>query len=287
MKTIGFIGTGVMGASMVRNLLGAGFEVSVYNRTKEKALPLVDDGAKLCETVAECAADKDVIITMVGYPADVEETWLGEGGVLKSAKSGAYCIDMTTSAPSLAQKLYKEAKKLGIHAIDAPVSGGDSGAKNGTLAIMAGGDEADISACMPVFEAMGKNIVYEGAAGAGQHTKMCNQIALAGALAGACEALTYAHTMGLDAEKMMKTISSGAAGSWQLSNVAPKMQARDFAPSFYLKHFIKDMGIAIEEAENNDLTLEILSDVNNICETLEAEGCGDEGTSAIIKYYEN
>ncbi len=286
MKTIGFIGTGVMGVSMVRNLLKAGFEVSVYNRTKEKALPLVDEGAKWCASPAECASDKDVVITMVGYPQDVEETWLGEGGILKAAKKGAYCIDMTTSAPSLAQKLYNEAKKLGIHAIDAPVSGGEGGAKAGTLAIMAGGEEEDFNACLPVFEAMGKNIVHEGKAGAGQHTKMCNQIALAGSLAGACEALAYAHAAGLDADKMLATISSGAAGSWQLSNVAPKMQARDFAPSFYLKHFIKDMGIAIEEAESSDLTLEILSDVNNICETLEAEGCGDEGTSAIIKYYE-
>ena len=188
MKRVGFIGVGIMGKSMVRNLMKAGYEVSIYTRTKSKVEDVIGEGAGWCDSVAECARGRDVVITIVGYPKDVEEVYFGEKGILANADKGAYVIDMTTTSPRLAVRIYEEASKVGLHAIDAPVTGGDSGAKAGTLTILAGGEKKDFDACIPVFEAMGKNINYEGKAGNGQHTKMCNQIAIAGALAGACEA---------------------------------------------------------------------------------------------------
>lgn len=285
MKKIGFVGTGVMGSSMVLNLIKHGYELSVYNRTKSKADACIAAGAKWCDTVAECAKDKDVVITIVGFPKDVEEVYFGENGILNAAKKGAYVIDMTTTSPMLSEKIYKAAAEKGIYALDAPVSGGDTGARNGTLAIMVGGDKAAFDECMPVFEAMGTNIRYEGKAGNGQHVKMANQIAIAGAVSGVAEAVRYAMAMGVDVDTMLDTISNGAAGSWQMSNNGPKMAKEDYAPGFYIKHFIKDMKIAIECAETKGVTLDVLKQVCDEYVQLENDGKGDFGTQAIIEYY--
>lgn len=285
MKKIGFVGTGVMGSSMVLNLIKHGYELSVYNRTKSKAEACIAAGAKWCDTVAECAKDKDVVITIVGFPKDVEEVYFGENGILNAAKKGAYVIDMTTTSPMLSEKIYKAAAEKGIYALDAPVSGGDTGARNGTLAIMVGGDKAAFDECIPVFEAMGTNIRYEGKAGNGQHVKMANQIAIAGAVSGVAEAVRYAMAMGVDVDTMLDTISNGAAGSWQMSNNGPKMAKEDYAPGFYIKHFIKDMKIAIECAETKGVTLDVLKKVCDEYVQLENNGKGDLGTQAIIEYY--
>ena len=285
MKKIGFIGVGIMGKSMVRNLRKAGYEVAIYTRTKAKAEDVIAEGAVWCDTAAECAKGRDVVITIVGYPKDVEEVYFGDNGIIANADPGTYVIDMTTTSPRLAVRIWEEAEKAGLHAIDAPVTGGDTGAKAGTLTILAGGKKEDFDACVPVFEAMGKNINYEGNAGNGQHTKMCNQIAIAGALAGACEAMVYAKNTGLDVDTMLKSISTGAAGSAQMNNVASKAAKDDYAPGFFLKHFIKDMGIADEEALAADTRLGVLEDVLGIAKKLESEGMGDLGTQALIKYY--
>ena len=285
MKKIGCVGTGVMGSSMVLNLIKHGYELSVYNRTKSKAEACIAAGAKWCDTVAECAKDKDVVITIVGFPKDVEEVYFGENGILNAAKNGAYVIDMTTTSPMLSEKIYKAAAEKDIYALDAPVSGGDTGAKNGTLAIMVGGDKAAFDECMPVFEAMGTNIRYEGKAGNGQHVKMANQIAIAGAVSGVAEAVRYAMAMGVDVDTMLDTISNGAAGSWQMSNNGPKMAKEDYAPGFYIKHFIKDMKIAIECAETKGVTLDVLKQVCDEYVQLENNGKGELGTQAIIEYY--
>jgi len=285
MKKIGFVGTGVMGSSMVLNLIKHGYELSVYNRTKSKANACIAAGAKWCDTVAECAKDKDVVITIVGFPKDVEEVYFGENGILNEAKKGAYVIDMTTTSPMLSEKIYKAAAEKGIYALDAPVSGGDTGARNGTLAIMVGGDKAAFDECMPVFEAMGTNIRYEGKAGNGQHVKMANQIAISGAVSGVAEAVRYAMAMGVDVDTMLDTISNGAAGSWQMSNNGPKMAKEDYAPGFYIKHFIKDMKIAIECADAKGVTLDVLKKVCDEYVQLENNGKGELGTQAIIEYY--
>ena len=285
MKKIGFIGVGIMGKSMVRNLRKAGYEVAIYTRTKAKAEDVIAEGAVWCDTAAECAKGRDVVITIVGYPKDVEEVYFGDNGIIANADPGTYVIDMTTTSPRLAVRIWEEAEKAGLHAVDAPVTGGDTGAKAGTLTILAGGKKEDFDACVPVFEAMGKNINYEGKAGNGQHTKMCNQIAIAGALAGACEAMVYAKNTGLDVDTMLKSISTGAAGSAQMNNVASKAAKDDYAPGFFLKHFIKDMGIADEEAVAADTRLGVLEDVLGMAKKLESEGMGDLGTQALIKYY--
>lgn len=285
MKKIGFIGVGIMGKSMVRNLRKAGYEVAIYTRTKAKAEDVIAEGAVWCDTAAECAKGRDVVITIVGYPKDVEEVYFGDNGIIVNADPGTYVIDMTTTSPRLAVRIWEEAEKAGLHAVDAPVTGGDTGAKAGTLTILAGGKKEDFDACVPVFEAMGKNINYEGKAGNGQHTKMCNQIAIAGALAGACEAMVYAKNTGLDVDTMLKSISTGAAGSAQMNNVASKAAKDDYAPGFFLKHFIKDMGIADEEALAADTRLGVLEDVLGMAKKLESEGMGDLGTQALIKYY--
>lgn len=286
MKKIGFIGIGIMGKSMVRNLMKAGYEVAVYNRTKAKAEDVVAEGALWCDSVAQCAAGRDAVITIVGYPKDVEEVYFSQGGILESAAPGTVLIDMTTTSPKLAVRIYENAGKRGLKALDAPVTGGDTGAKAGTLTILAGGDREVFEQCMPLFEAMGKNIRYEGRAGNGQHTKMCNQIAIAGALSGACEALAYAKAVGLDPAVMLDSISTGAAGSAQLSNVASRILKDDYAPGFFVKHFIKDMGLADEEAKNAGARLGVLEYVLDMYRELEAEGLGDLGTQALIKYYE-
>ncbi|WP_084278849.1 NAD(P)-dependent oxidoreductase [Anoxybacteroides tepidamans] len=286
LKTIGFIGLGVMGKSMAHNLLKAGYPLVVHTRTKIKATELLEEGAVWKETIAELAQEADVIITMVGYPQDVEDVYFRENGLLEHVKEGAYLIDMTTSPPSLAEKIYKEAKKKNVFALDAPVSGGDIGAKEGRLAIMVGGDEAAFQECKPIFEVLGTNIVFQGKAGAGQHAKMCNQIAIATNMIGVCEALAYAKQSGLDPWKVLESISQGAAGSWSLNNLAPRMLKGNFEPGFYVKHFIKDMKIALAEAEGMNLLLPGLSLAKQMYEELAAEGEENSGTQALYKRYE-
>ena len=246
---IGFIGIGVMGKSMAGHLLSGGYPLYVYTRTKEKASDLLERGAEWVESPAEIAARANVIFTIIGYPSDVEEVYLGAEGLIPNGKAGTYLIDMTTSTPTLAKKIYEEAKRKDMHAMDAPVSGGDIGAREGKLAIMAGGDREDFEAIKPLFQLMGTNIILQGGAGAGQHTKMCNQIAIATNMIGVIEAVVYAEKSGLDPERVLETITTGAAGSWSLSNLAPRVIKGDFNPGFMIKHFIKDMTIALDEAE--------------------------------------
>lgn len=282
---IGFIGIGVMGESMARHLMEKGHSLTVYNRTKSKADRLLAEGAAWAESAGACAKDQDAVITIVGFPKDVEEVYLAAGGILDSARPGAYLIDMTTTTPALWQRIAAEAKQRGLRPLDAPVSGGDSGARNATLSIMVGGDEADFEACCPLFEAMGKSVMLTGGPGCGQHTKMANQIAIAGCVAGVAEAIRYGEAGGLDVSNMLDCISAGAAGSWQMSNNGPKMVKEDWAPGFYIKHFIKDMRIAVEEADQRGAELPVLKQVLNIYERLQEQGQGDLGTQAIIKAY--
>lgn len=286
MKKIGFIGVGVMGKAMTRNLLKHGFEVTIYTRTKAKVQDLIDEGVPFAPNVKACVKDQDIVITMVGYPSDVKEVYFGQDGIIENAKNGAILIDMTTSSPELAKEIAIQAKAHQLESLDAPVSGGDTGAKNGTLAIMVGGNKDAYERALPVFEAMGKNIVYEGTSGAGQHTKMANQIALAGAVAGVVEAMTYAKKAGLDVQTMLDTISTGAAGSWQMSNTAPRMLEGDMNPGFYIKHMIKDLKIAIDQAAQNDLDLKVLDTVKDMYEVLASRGMEDLGTQALIHYYD-
>lgn len=281
--TIGFIGTGVMGKSMAKNLQLAGYPLHIYTRTKEKAQQLIDDGAIWEESIADLASSSDIIITMVGYPSDVEEIYLGEGGILHHAKKGTYVIDMTTSKPSLAINIYDQANLKGIHCLDAPVSGGDIGAKNGTLAIMVGGEQQVFHKLLPIFEMLGENIVLQGKAGAGQHTKLANQIAIASNMIGVCEAIIYAEKAGLDPTEVLKSISTGAAGSWSLSNLAPRMIEGDFAPGFFIKHFIKDMMIAIESAQEMGFTTPGLSLSLELYQKLAQMDEENSGTQALIK----
>ncbi|WP_323588768.1 NAD(P)-dependent oxidoreductase [Aliarcobacter butzleri] len=282
MKKIAFIGVGVMGKFMVSNLLKNGFEVSIYARNKAKVEDSIKEGAIFCETIKECVQNKDAIITIVGYPKDVEEVYLSQEGIINSASQNSYLIDMTTTTPTLSVKIHEEAKKKNLKALDAPVSGGDIGAKNATLSIMVGGEKEDFEACKKLFESMGKTIVYAGNTGSGQHTKMANQIAIAGVMAGVSEAIAYGKKMGLDIPTMLASISNGAAQSFHLTNNAPKMYKREFEPGFYIKHMVKDLKIANEEMPN----LKVLKDVLEIYETLEKNGDGDLGTQAICKYYE-
>lgn len=280
---IGFIGTGVMGNSMAGNLMRAGYPLIVYTRTKEKAENLVDNGARWVETVKEIAEKANVIFTMVGYPSDVEEVYLGENGLIPNGKKGSYMIDMTTSAPSLAVSIYQAANEKGIHVLDAPVSGGDIGARDAKLSIMAGGDKESFEAVQPLLERLGTNIVYQGNAGAGQHTKMCNQIAIASNMIGVCEAIVYAQKAGLDPENVLKSIATGAAGSWSLSNLAPRMIKGDFEPGFYIKHFIKDMKIALDEAKKMEMEFPGLALAKSLYEQLAEKGEENSGTQALYK----
>ena len=283
---IGFIGIGVMGKSMANNLLKAGYEVMVYTRTKQKAESLLTKGAKWFDSAKALAQNVDVIISMVGYPQDVAEIYLGENGVIKNLKPQSIIIDMTTSSPKLAQEIYQEAQKYEIKSLDAPVSGGDVGAKNGTLAIMVGGDKEVYEEVLPIFEAMGKTICYFGKAGSGQYAKMSNQIAIASNMMGVCEAVAYAKKCGLNPQNLLDVISTGAAGSWSLSNLAPRMLKGDFAPGFFIKHFIKDMKIAIESADEMNLDLPGLKLAKSLYEKLAKEGYENNGTQALLKYYD-
>lgn len=271
---------------MAGHLLAAGHTVHVYNRTKSKAEGLLEKGAVWQESPGDVAASVDVVITIVGFPEDVEAVYLSEGGILDRAKAGATVIDMTTSSPDLAEKIYEAAKGKGIASIDAPVSGGDIGAREARLSIMVGGDADAFERVRPLFEIMGKNIVLQGGAGAGQHTKMCNQIAIASGMVSICEALAYAKKSGLDPETVLKSIESGAAGSWSLSNLAPRVLKDDFAPGFFVKHFLKDMRIAIESAERMKLDLPGLALAKSLYDKLAAEGGENDGTQALFKLYQ-
>lgn len=282
---VGFIGTGVMGKSMAGHLLNAGYQVTVYTRTKAKADELIEKGAVWAESPGEIAKKADVIFTIVGYPADVEEIYLGEDGLIANGKPGSYLIDMTTSTPSLAKKIYEKAKEKNIHALDAPVSGGDVGAREARLAIMTGGEQQAFLEIEPLLNILGTNIVFQGEAGAGQHTKMCNQIAIASNMIGVCEAIIYAEKAGLDPETVLKSIATGAAGSWSLSNLAPRMIDGNFDPGFYIKHFIKDMKIALDEAKRMDMEVPGLSLALSLYEQLAEKGEENSGTQALYKYW--
>ena len=282
MKKIAFIGTGVMGKSMVINLMNKGFEVTIYARNRQKVEDLISNGAIFCDTIESCVKNKDAIITIVGYPKDVEEVYFSQEGILNSANKNSYLIDMTTTSPNLSIQIYNSAKQKGLKALDAPVSGGDIGAKKGTLSIMVGGDKEDFEACKEIFEALGTTIIYEGIAGNGQHTKMANQIAIAGIMAGVSEAITYGKKTRLNIETMLKSISNGSAQSFHMSNSASRMNKRDFSAGFYIKHMIKDLKIANEEVSD----LKVLKDVLEMYETLEKKGDGELGTQALCKFYE-
>ncbi|EAO7458222.1 NAD(P)-dependent oxidoreductase [Listeria monocytogenes] len=285
MEKIGFVGTGVMGSSMAGHLLEAGYEVLVYTRTKTKAEDLLEKGALWIKTPGELANKVDILISMVGYPKDVEELYLGENGFLENLAVGTVAIDMTTSSPALAKKMAEFGREKGIGVLDAPVSGGDIGAKNGTLAIMVGGSEDVFLKVKPIFDILGSSVILQGDPGAGQHTKMVNQIAIASNMIGVTEAIIYAEAAGLNPSSVLDSISGGAAGSWSLANLIPRVLKDDFSPGFFIKHFIKDMGIAISEAKQMGLELPGLTLAEKMYQTLAEQGLSEEGTQALIKYY--
>jgi 3-hydroxyisobutyrate dehydrogenase len=279
---IGWIGTGVMGRWMCEHAMKKGFTATVFNRSREKAQPLLDLGATFADTPKAVAANSDVVFAIVGFPADVREVFLGTDGALAGAKPGAVLVDMTTSEPSLAVEIHVAAKAKGVAALDAPVSGGDVGAKNAALSIMIGGDKPVVDAVGPIFEAMGKTIVHQGGPGAGQHTKMVNQILISSNMIAVCEGLLYGYKAGLDLETVFKSVSVGAAGSKALEVLGPRMMVRNFEPGFYVEHFIKDMGIALKEAERMSLSLPGLALAKQLYESVRAIGYGRKGTHALL-----
>ncbi len=278
---IGWIGTGVMGSSMCGHLIAAGFSATVYNRSKSKAEGLIAQGAKFADSPRAVAEAADVVFSIVGFPSDVREVLLGKDGALAGSKEGAILVDMTTSEPSLAVEIAAAAKKQGVYSVDAPVSGGDVGAKEARLSIMIGGEKEVVDALQPCWDAMGKTIVHQGEAGAGQHTKMVNQILIASNMIGVCEALLYGYKAGLDLETVMKSVASGAAGSWSLSNLAPRIINNNFDPGFFVEHFIKDMGIALDESKRMGLCMPGLALSHQLYVSLKAQGHGRDGTHAL------
>ena len=280
-KKIGWIGTGIMGNPMARHLVNAGYKLNVYNRTKQKAEELIGMGATWYDTPSEITANSEVIFTMVGFPKDVEETYFGDKGIFISIKKGTILIDMTTTKPSLAVKIAEEAERVGAEFIDAPVSGGQVGAINAALSIMIGGKKEVVDLTMPLFQVVGKNMVYQGKAGAGQHTKMCNQITIAGTMIGVCEGLIYGVKAGLDLNTMLESIAKGAAACWTLDVLAPKVVKGDFSPGFFVDHFVKDLTIALEEAEAMKLSLPGLALVKQLYLSVQAMGKGSSGTQVL------
>jgi 3-hydroxyisobutyrate dehydrogenase len=278
---IGWIGTGVMGHSMCGHLIDAGYQMTINSRTRTKAEPLLDKGAQWADSPREVAAASDIVFMIVGFPADVRQVVLGENGTLAGAQSSSILVDMTTSQPSLAVEIAAQAQEIGAHSIDAPVSGGDIGAKNAALSIMIGGSQEAVAAVMPCFAAMGKTIIHQGPPGAGQHTKMVNQTLVAAGMIGVCESLLYAHKAGLDLPTVLESVASGAAGSWALSNLAPRIIAGDFTAGFYVEHFIKDMQIVLDEASRMELALPGLSLVHQLYTALAAQGHARDGTQAL------
>lgn len=281
-RTIGWIGTGVMGAPMCGHLLEKGYELRVSTRTRQRAAPLVERGASWCSTPAQAAEGADMVVTMVGFPSDVREVVLGADGALSTARKGAIFADMTTSEPQLAEEIFDAARGKDIGSIDAPVSGGDVGARNRTLVVMSGGREDDFNRALPVFQCFAKAVTLEGGPGAGQHTKMANQIAIASGMIGVCEALLYASKAGLDVAKVIDTIAPGAAGSWSLSNYGPRVLQGDFEPGFKVDHFIKDLGIALAEARRMRLALPGLALAEQLYVATAAHGLGEKGTHSLL-----
>src|SRR5947209_5491874 len=279
---VGWIGTGVMGRWMCQHLISKGYAATVYNRSRDKAKPLLDGGADWADGPRAVAERSDVVFAIVGFPKDVRQVFLGAQGALAGSRQGMALVDMTTSEPSLAREIYEAAKAKGVASIDAPVSGGDVGAKNAALSIMVGGDKEAVEAVRPLLECMGKTIVHQGPAGAGQHTKMVNQILIASNMIGVCEALLYGYKAGLDLKTVLQSVSVGAAGSWSLNNLGPRIMARNFEPGFFVEHFIKDMGIALEEAKQMGLALPGLALANQLYLAVQAQGYGRKGTHALM-----
>ena len=283
--TIGFVGIGVMGRSMAGHLLGDGYPLHIYTRTKTSADDLVTAGAVWEESVKTLAGKCDVVFTMLGFPPDVEGVYFGEQGLLANMKPGTYVVDMSTSRPDLAVEIFETAASVKVSTLDAPVSGGDIGARDARLSIMVGGEQEVFDIVLPLFQLMGTNVVFQGSAGSGQHTKMCNQIAIAAGMMGVCEAFAYAEKAGLDPETVLKSIESGAAGSWSLSNLVPRIIAGDYAPGFYVKHFIKDMAIAIEAADSMGVEVPGLKLAKSLYAKLAEAGGENYGTQALYKLY--
>ena len=281
-NSIGWIGTGIMGAPMCRHLIRAGYRVFVFNRTKEKAGELLSEGANWCDSPVEVARQADVIFTIVGYPDDVREVYFGREGLLIEPVSGCVFVDMTTTEPTLAGEIYEKALGFGCVSLDAPVSGGDVGAVKGELSIMVGGDEEVFDSVKPILGLFGKNIVYQGKAGSGQHAKMCNQITVAGVMIGICENLMYCQRAGLNPRTMLRSVGSGAASSWLLNNLGPRIMERDYDPGFFVEHFIKDMEIALGESRRMGIDLPGLALVKSLYERASALGHGRLGTQALL-----
>jgi 3-hydroxyisobutyrate dehydrogenase len=279
---IGWIGTGVMGRWMCQHVMQKGYRATVYNRTRDKAQPLLELGATFADSPKSVAEQSDVVFAIVGFPKDVREVFLGPNGVLAGSRPGMIVVDMTTSEPALAKEIYEAAKAKGVGALDAPVSGGDVGAREARLSIMVGGDREVFEAVKPIFECMGKTIVLQGPAGAGQHTKMVNQILIATTMIGVCEALLYAYKAGLDPTRVLESVGGGAASSWSLLNYGPRIIQRNFEPGFFVEHFIKDMGIALEEARRMNLPLPGLALAEQLYVALKAQGYGRKGTHALM-----
>jgi 3-hydroxyisobutyrate dehydrogenase len=279
---IGWLGTGVMGRWMCQHLITKGYKATVYNRSKDKTKPLLDAGATWADTPKAVAERSDVVFAIVGFPKDVREVFLGAQGALAGSKSGSILVDMTTSEPSLAQEIFQAAKARGVGSVDAPVSGGDVGAKNAALSIMVGGEKEVVEVVKPLFECMGKTIVHQGPAGAGQHTKMVNQILIASNMIGVCEALLYGYKSGLDLKTVLQSVGAGGAASWSLNNLGPRIIDRNFEPGFFVEHFIKDMGIALDEAKRMGLCLPGLALANQLYLAVQAQGWGKKGTHALM-----
>jgi 3-hydroxyisobutyrate dehydrogenase len=282
MMKIGWIGTGIMGGQMAGHLQAAGHDLYIFNRTRGKAESLLNNGAHWCESPVEIAANSEIVFTMVAFPADVEEVYLGENGILSIEGSCRIVVDMTTSRPSLTQTIARVAAERGLNSLDAPVSGGDIGARNATLAIMVGGNKEVFDTVLPLFQLMGQTISYMGGPGAGQHTKMCNQILVAGTMIGVCESLLYADKAGLDQQSVINIIGKGAASCWSINNLGPRIVSGNYEPGFVVEHFIKDMGIAMQEAASVDLSLPGLALVHQLYLAVKAQGHGRSGTHALI-----
>jgi len=279
---VGFIGTGVMGRSMAQHIMNGGYSLTVSTRTKSKAEPLLNAGAAWADTPKAVAERSDVVIAIVGYPKDVREVFLGANGALAGSRPGGILVDMTTSEPTLARDIYDAAKRKQVASLDAPVSGGDVGAKNATLSIMVGGDAEALEAVKPIFECMGKLIVHQGSAGMGQHTKAVNQILIAGAITSVCEAMLYAYRAGLDPTTVLQSVGAGAAGSWQLNNLGPRIIADNFEPGFFVEHFIKDLGIALDEARRMNIALPGIALAQQLYIAVQSQGYGRKGTQALL-----
>ena len=279
---VGWIGTGVMGSSMCGHLMAAGYPATVFNRSRPRLEALVAKGATEARSPRAVAEASDVIFTIVGYPADVREVVLGDDGALAGAKPGSVLVDMTTSEPALAVEIFEKAQAKGVHAVDAPVSGGDIGAREARLSIMVGGEAEVVAALDPLFQAMGQTVVHQGQAGSGQHTKMVNQILIATGMIGVCEALLYGAKAGLDLTTVIKSVGSGAAGSWSLNNLGPRIIANNFDPGFFVEHFLKDMGIALAESRRMNLSLPGLALAEQLYRVVAAQGLARKGTHALM-----